>query len=343
MTLKSYEKTGIPPSHGLGGRNYNGIDLIKFLCSFLVFCIHVPYFQDEATHLQEFTNFLLRHTVARLAVPFYFVCSGYFLFRKMPLHDLDVGGIKNYCYKILRLFATWSILLFTGGTYHLWYLRATVVAVVFISLLLYRRISLRSLFLLTLALYGFGLLGDAYSFLAEPLIAHRLFGLPFRIYGIFYVSTRNGLFMGTIFVLMGAAFAHSKISLSPGKSLLGLILSVFLLVVEEFFLRYRDVPPGNLFIFLLPAVYFLFSFGIQWKLPDSPIYPRLRAAGLWLYFIHVFVSHIFTISADKLEELLGLQIAPYRFLLTLTSTVILSFGLEALSRRERFKWLNWLI
>lgn len=343
MSSNALTKTSIPPSHTGAVRNYNGIDLIKFLCSFLVFCIHVPFFQEESTHLQEVTNFLLRHTVARLAVPFFFVCSGYFLFRKMPLHDLDVGIIKSYCCKIFRLYAIWSILLISGGTFHLWYLRATVVAVIFLSLLLHRRISLRGLFCLALALYGFGLLGDAYSFLAAPLAAHRLFGLPFRVYGIFYTNTQNGLFMGFIFVLMGAAFAHTKVSLSPGKSLLGLVFSVFLLLIEVFFLRNRDVPPGNLYISLLPAVYFLFSFGIQWKLPDSPIYPRLRAVGLWLYFIHLFVDGILKLAANVFNKYLELQILPYHFLLCLTAAVFLSFGIEALSRQDRFKWLNWLV
>ena len=343
MSSKALAKTSIPPTHTTSGRNYNGIDLIKFLCSILVFCIHVTFFQEESTHLREVTNFLLRHTVARLAVPFYFVCSGYFLFRKMPLHDLNIGGIKSYCYKILRLFATWSILLFSGGTFHLWYLRSTVIAVIFLALLLHRRISLRGLFLLALALYGIGLLGDSYSFLASPLAEHALFGLPSRIYSRFFSTTRNGIFMGSIFVLMGAAFAHCKLSLSPGKSLLGLVFSVFLLLIEVFSLRHREVPPGNMYIFLLPAVYFLFSFGIQWKLPDSPIYPRLRTAGLWFYFIHLFVDSIVKLAASVFDKYLGLQILPYRFLLCLSATLLLSFGIEALSRRDRFKWLNWLV
>lgn len=342
MITKATPQTHISPQRA-ASKNYNGIDLVKFLCSILVFFIHVTLFQDESTHLQEVTNFAMRHTVARLAVPFYFTCSGFFLFRKMPLHDSDVRIIQQYCFKILRLFAIWSILLVIGGNYHLWYLSATIVAILFLTLLLRARISMRCLYFIAVMLYAIGLLGDTYHVFAAPLADYGPVKLLIKGYTYFFPRTRNGIFMGFIFVLTGASFAQSKVLLSPKKSLLGLILSVVLLLAEVFTLRHCDVPPGNMYILLLPAVYFLFSFAVQWELPDRPVYKRLRAASLWFYFIHLFVDFNVQTAARAFNKYLGFQILPYRFILSLCATVILSFGLEALSRRDKFKWLNQLI
>lgn len=323
-------------------KNYNGIDLVKFLCSIMVFFIHVPLFQDATTQLQEVVNAALRHSVARLAVPFYFTCSGYFLFRKMPLHNPDIRIIQQYCYKILRLFAIWSILLVVGGNFHLWYLSATIVAVVFLTLLLRTRIKMRCLYFIAVALYTIGLLGDTYHVFAAPLADYRLVKLLIKGYTYFFPRTRNGIFMGFIFVLIGASFSQTGVRLSPKKSLLGLTLSVILLFIELFILRHCDVPPGNMYILLLPAVYFLFSFTVQWELPDRPIYKRLRAASLWFYFIHLFVDYNVLTAARMFDKYLGIHVLPYRFILSLCATIVLAFGLEALSRRDKFKWLNLL-
>ena len=83
--------------------NYNGIDLCKFLCAIMVLIIHVPPFQGEISEGRGYINFFLQEYLCRLAVPFYFISSGFFLFRKMPVDQLDAEVIKGYCFKILRL------------------------------------------------------------------------------------------------------------------------------------------------------------------------------------------------------------------------------------------------
>lgn len=335
----------IPKTYTASSKSYNGIDLIKFICSILVFCIHIPVFEEATTPFREITELVLYYTVSRLAVPFYFTCSGFFLFRKMPLYRPEVPVIKEYCYKILRLFAIWNILLAARDTGHLWYLSATVVAVITLSILLYNRIRVPYLCLIGAALYAVGLLGDSYYGIAAHLTNYRLFDILFRGYNYFFLRTRNGIFMGFIFVLMGAVFARCRVPISPQKSLLGFLGSVFLLLVEVFTLKRHDIPAAyNMYIFLLPAVFFLFSFAVQWELPDRPIYRRLRTAGLWLYLTHQLVDTIIVQSSVRiLENGMGLRILPYRFLLSLTAAVMIAFGLEALSRRKNFKWLNLLI
>lgn len=50
---------------------FNGIDLIKFFCAYLVCMIHVPFFQGFNPSF-EVLGFALKNGIARIAVPFSF-------------------------------------------------------------------------------------------------------------------------------------------------------------------------------------------------------------------------------------------------------------------------------
>jgi surface polysaccharide O-acyltransferase-like enzyme len=55
-------------------KHYNCIDLIKFICALFVVSIHVSPFASY----NSFINYGLKNYIARIAVPFFFVASGYF-------------------------------------------------------------------------------------------------------------------------------------------------------------------------------------------------------------------------------------------------------------------------
>lgn len=90
-------------------KNYNGIDLIKFLCAFLVFIIHVPPFQGELSAFGESANFWLQHFACRLAVPFYFVSSGFFFLRKCHFTKWTKRWSKHI---VLRFCVCWELGMF---------------------------------------------------------------------------------------------------------------------------------------------------------------------------------------------------------------------------------------
>ena len=198
-------------------KNYNGIDLIKFICAIMVFIIHIPPFQGETSPLMGYMNFGLQHFICRLAVPFYFVSSGFFLFRKMPLYEPNIEIIKDYCFKILRLLGIWTVLLFIGGAWHLWYLGAAVVAIILLSFCFHFRINLKYICAVAILLYIIGLLGDSYYGFAAPLADFTLFKYIFKGYEMAFSTTRNGVFMGFVFVLMGALFSQGKIKIKTKR------------------------------------------------------------------------------------------------------------------------------
>lgn len=90
--------------------SYNAIDLLKFICSILVVIIHVPLFGSYEN--LNTLDFVLTTYVCRLAVPFFFISSGFLIFRKMAISNINYTAIKRYIYKILYLYILWSIIYF---------------------------------------------------------------------------------------------------------------------------------------------------------------------------------------------------------------------------------------
>lgn len=325
-------------------KNYNGIDVMKFLCAILVFLIHIPPFQGEVSGLAKYVNFGLQHVACRVAVPFYFVASGFFLFKKAPLYKLDNETVKAYCFKLLRLLGAWHVLLFASETGHLWYLGATVVAIVLLSLCFHFRIKLGYIYAMACVLYLIGLLGDSYYGIIAPLQNTPIFHSIFKWYRFAFSTTRNGVFMGFIFVLMGATFSNCKIMLRTRTALIGFVVSMLCLVAEVFLLKRNDILIRyNMYVFLLPATFFLFSFAASIKLKDHFIYKHLRNMGTVIYFAHLFVNRFTLLVIGSVDRHCNLGLARYGFVLSLLFTLLLALLVDWLSHKDRFKWINWVL
>lgn len=210
--------------------NYNAIDLAKFICAILVIIIHVPPFGYDS-RMEVVLNFGLRNYIARIAVPFFFITSGYFLYQKTDFNNFSTLPAKKYIIKILRLYILWSIIyfplcinsivnnthgllygvllyiqnfIFEGGYIHLWYLSATILGVFIITVLLSRHFSIKFILTSATILYCFGLLAQSWFGIILPLkiYAPQLWSLLKFIQSIIH-TTRNGLFEGFLFISIG--------------------------------------------------------------------------------------------------------------------------------------------
>lgn len=324
-------------------RNYNGIDLIKFLCAIMVFTIHISPFQDTSFGAAQKLNSFFQGYLCRLAVPFFFVSSGFFLFRKMELSHLKTDVIRDYCFKIFRMIGIWSVLLVVGGTFHLWYMGATVVAMLLLNLCLRLGIRIRFVCVLAVVLYCVGLLGDSYYGLIAPLENIAVFRYGIKGYAFFFESTRNGLFMAFIFVLMGALLAHSDTKMRPKTAMAGFAASMICLLAEYLLLElYSEPKDHNMYVCLLPAVYFLFSMACSMNLKDRVIYRRLRNIGVLVYFLHIMVNKIVKLGISVVEKYLGTGCGAYEFLISLLLTFAVAVVIEWMSHKEKFRWLRWI-
>lgn len=208
-------------------RNYS-LDYLKFFATFFVVIIHTSPFQHVYVWgiNGDDINFVL-NTLARFAVPFFFMASGYLFAQKILQLKLEnqIQYYKKYIYKIIKLFATWTafyhifelllvlstsyfkglywktqvlhyirsmemLKLFYYGYYHLWYLSALIVSITLIFLFI-RKGLLLHLFFVSLGLNLVGLLGQSYSF---------LYNLP--------VQTRDAIFFGLFYTCCGCLFAR---------------------------------------------------------------------------------------------------------------------------------------
>ena len=209
-------------------QNYNSIDLCKFICSLLVVAIHIPFMAPVDVYGVSYDFF--RHVIARVAVPFFFVASGFFLYKKFNLYNISLDVVKKYVMRIFQLYVVWSVIylpinfldysqnnrsalidvisylrnFFLIGSYlHLWYLQATIVAVVLLTFLLYRCRSIRKIVTLVSILYLIGVLGNSwYGLIAPVKNEFPLFAEIVKVYRMIFCSTNNGLFEGLFSVVI---------------------------------------------------------------------------------------------------------------------------------------------
>ena len=321
---------------------YNAIDLIKFLCAILVFTIHIEPFRTSFLNLDHL-NFWLRNCICRIAVPFYFISSGFLLFRKIDFKKANQDIIKDYCFRILRLLGTWTFLAFVGGNVQLWYMGALVLAVIILSVLIHKGIRLRYIAIASLVLYILGLFGDSYYGIIEPLKSFSFINVLITGYDTIFVTTRNGVFFGLLFVFIGIAFAKIKVNINATLSFIGFVISVFFLVAEVYLLRHYSHPKDyNLMLSLIPASFFLFNCAIHINLENKHIYAKVRVIGMLIFYSHLAVNFFLELGISTVYNLTGLDLNAFTYILSLLFSIIFATCIEHLSKHKKYYWLKYL-
>ena len=85
-------------------QSYNSIDLMKFILCFLVVAIHSDPIEDVGPLLNR-----LFLGVERVAVPLFFIASGFFLFKGGPL---DKDHLVKYLKRMGLLYFAWFVISF---------------------------------------------------------------------------------------------------------------------------------------------------------------------------------------------------------------------------------------
>ncbi len=275
---------------------YPRIDKARWLLAYLILIIHFR----PLSGFNPTVDFASAQVVARIAVPFYFMATGFFL-------DFDQKArVKAWLINILKLTLLWSLIYlpfrlqayFTGqanilmdilhlGVHvHLWYLPASIFAVLLLGFLL-KHIKLRTILLIGFILYFIGLFGDAYygfsSFLGiEQLVDDYLY---------IFETTRNGLFFGFFFVSLGYSFKNHPLNIKSSFKLLGFIISFFLMFVEMLSLENAGIPiEFNMYLSIIPTVYFLFSLCMEKTSTEKP--KSYKDLGSFIYFSHFIVLYL---------------------------------------------------
>lgn len=281
-------------------KEYVGIDYFKFVAAFLVIAIHI----SPLATFTENGDFILTRIIARVAVPFYFMASGFFLISRYA-YNTDklrvflkkmavIYGISVLIYIPLNVynhyFSMDSLLpnlmkdiFFDGTMYHLWYLPAAMIGAV-IAWILVRKIGFHKAFGITILLYVVGVFGDSYyGVVCNIPTIQRIYNHMFELFDY----TRNGIFFAPVFFVMGGMIADKADRISKKISVAGLSISALLMLAEGVALHMFDLQRhDSMYFALLPCMYFLFVLLVQ---PKGQRKEKLRTMALVIYIIHPMV------------------------------------------------------
>lgn len=361
---------GIPHSlRALDRNNYNSIDLAKFIAAILVIMIHVLPFGRSNSYTVKLLNYGVQNWLARISVPFFFVCSGFFLYKKTTITTFDIEPTKKHIIHLLKLYLIWTIIylplnavaflgdpkgilhaallylrdcIFAGSFAQLWYIPATIFAFFLISFLLSKKDPPIIIVLFSFLAYLVGLLAQSYFGILRPLerVAPSTWSFLRTLQKII-VTTRDGFFEGFFFVGLGMIFAYYEITIPKKKALIGFLCSFSLMFVEAFFLKYINfVRATDMYLFLIPTTIFGFSYVLQTRLPDSPIFLELRRLSLLIFYSHPWITVFVSVGLKHIYA--PLANTPLLFVLTTIFTITISFVVIRLSEHRHFQWLKTL-
>lgn len=321
---------------------YNGIDLAKLIMAVLVIGCHTdPLYRCGDPGLNA-----AAHSLLQSAVPFFFLCTGFFLWKKVGSASYDdrLTELRRNLIKNIRLYVIWSaiyaplavVFFYTSGfsvgkaiavylrgfflmgqnynSWMLWYLLSCIYALVFLRFLLKRQVPLARITVLGGAVHLIGLL-------VTELIAWDGV-LPAPVAAVRYLLSlgmeSGRILAGFFFIPAGMWLAEKKIH--PGTGVV-LFLCGFLgdILLEGVI--------GSLFRGLTSIGIFLVASGIRLK--NRPLYPMLRQMSMILYFIHLYVwTFYYTLVYG--EKTYGME----SFLMTTVISLLLAY-LYILLRRGR--------
>ncbi len=305
----------------------------------LVVILHVRLFENVSMIL----DYAFVQGFTRVAVPFFFVSSGFLLFKKLQLENIALKPIRKYCLKILRIYCVWTLiyipfiirdmskdnegymhaalkgirdLLFVGYA-HLWFLPALIIGVLITAYLLQRKCKINTIvtcggILYIAALGGYSYYGVFTYFCPEGSL---LFTIVHYL-SLIIVTPRNGLFMGFLYVALGASIAFHKKIYTKKYLFSGFLLSWMLFFSEAMLVHSYDLmlSNGDAYVSLIPVSFFTFLLGISIKLKDDSIYIWLRKMSMFIYYVHFWFINVIEwisfhiIGLGSLEKFAGVII-----------------------------------
>ena len=283
--------------------NYKLLDLMRFICAFLVIGIHTRPFQAVSNVADK----LFYYDISNYAVPFFYACTGYFLIVKQQnksVHEKICFRVK----KVLRLYVIWSIIylpltfcgwiiegnkepvyllrclrnfILVGDNFYswaLWYLNGLIFALIFIDLLL-RKFSIKQIVKFGSVMYVLGIILTMFEGHLDKL--SMIISTAVKLYFAAFVTTRNGLFQSLVFVSIGMLVAEieklGKLRISSG-SIIAAALMYLTKIATSF------IVGGQYFSKILAVI---ISACKKINL-NGKFYESLRNWSETIYFVHMY-------------------------------------------------------
>ncbi len=306
--------------------HYGNLDILKYICAILILILHLRPFLNYSDQLDLTFN----NIITRICVPIFFVITGYFV----ALKEKDNPNyIKQYIKKQIPLYLVWSLLylpviiglfitkfsvveeylsmlplsypviiilaisllpvillialVYTGVYYHLWYFPALMLSL-WVLFQWKKKFKVQYLLIISFFLLLFGATETYYGMLPTSIKQ-----LVTYYYTIFF-TTRNFLFFGLFYVVMGYTMQSKKGPFSK-FCFEKLVISFLFLIFEVILLLDEERLNSNILISCIPLTYYLFLSIIY--LPDTISKKwsnRMRELSKYYYLIHPAVIFVFS-------------------------------------------------
>ena len=277
------------------GNTLGGFDRFRLPAALLVVAIHT----GPLLSVSPLANDLLTDIWGRIAVPFFFAVSGWFLVPR--LRREGAAALGPFLKKTLLLYLLSALLylplnlynhtladsgasllrdiFFNGTFYHLWYFPALALGACIVWALV-RGLG-RWAWLPAVLLYLIGLLGDSWYGLTAALPPVRA---AYEAMFLCFDYTRNGLFSTPIFLLLGGWLAGRPRRGGAGRYGAGLLASLVLLTAEGLLVKHFALARFDALYLTLPlCVGFLLLWLAALELPAAP---ALRGWTAAIYVLH---------------------------------------------------------
>lgn len=329
-------------------RRNNTIDILRLILSIAVVSIHTMAFYSLGEGAWVATSL----GVARIAVPFFFIVTGYFFYNKVN----DSVKSNKYIMKTFKFYITWVIIeviflipmivnifsqdvvggiirvLMVGVTGSLWYISSMILALIVVKPLLKRnRFFLLSL--ISIILFGIGLCGDSYYYLAQGSIIGSVSEWYTSIFGMANI----GFTFSVPFVVLGAAINRFNLKDKIKGAGLISILGIALLLFEAFMLYYNGIAKDyNMYLSLIVVVPAIFIWALNSKLSISDRVGSIcREYSIGIYCTHQALMMYCFMFINPL-----MQFTVLRFVITLVVASILTFVLTKIKITKKYLLLS---
>lgn len=286
------------------------VDLFKF-----IFCIEIIALHTHVLNLLPGSYYFINIFV-RLAVPYFFVASGYYLRKKYVnkntktykeiLFSFEKRLLYPYIFfMLIALRQCWTTYMLNGMTQKeifknllkdalfyprgaLWFVLALMIAAIIIFPFMKMKNGVNVCLMIGCFFFLFALICNNYYFLVKDTPLQTLVDY----YMQHFVSARNGLFVGLIFVSLGMKCydLHSFFARKKGKIIFLLVGFFFIYAAEVTVLRYlcyERIDDKSLYLsqlILIPAL-FLFSVLFPVNIPaKTSILMRNLSTGM--FYLH---------------------------------------------------------
>ena len=338
-------------------KNYDSIDLLKFIASIFVVALHADAFYDISPTL----NVFICSGIARLAVPIFFVVSSFFFFSK----EVTWQSTKKYCRRLLTLYIAWFIVSlpktifdrFASSEYSIretvfrfirsFFFTSTfsgswfIVSCIFCALIYYQLEKLQKIkrilitVIISVAAYSWCVFTSGYGKLLEPL------GLSegYRIYSLLFGNPYCSIIVGIPYFAVGRYFAKKYVpGRVPIKNAILSVVCVSVLLTEAYLTNmYNLAATTDCYVMLLPSVICLFPVFLSWSVKLNCA-KTLRVASTIIFFSQFILLYICELS----EWVLKVTIPCFgKFAFTVLCGLLLTWIILKLKDKRGFRWLRY--